>query len=192
MVQFIGKRRSGGFRDYWIKALLFGLPITWFVFALEMTVLSVDRESSMLPASEAGSDRLQHQHRAAADFDVVDLEQNQVDGSEHGEEATRHPKDIKPVLSPQRDSRIKSRRDSIRQRRVGEQVPREIQSVGSLREDSKRQLQFQKEEEEEGGLKESVHAVAGGGDVVGRFQVEGQRFDPPRQGKLVPWLFVSL
>ena len=152
-----------------------------------MTVLSVDRESSMLPASEAGSDRLQHQHRAAADFDVVDLEQNQIDDSEHGEEVTRNPKDTKAVLSPQRDSRIKSRRESIRQRRVGERVHREIQS-----EDSKRQLQFQKEEEEEGGLKESVHAVAGGGDVVGRFQVQGRRFDPPRQGKLVPLLFVSL
>ena len=181
MVQFVGKRRSSGFRDYWIKALLFGLPITWFVFALEMTVLSVDRESSMLPASGAGSDRLQHQHRAAADFGVVDPEQNQVDDSEHGEEVTRQPKDTKAVLSPRRDSRIKSRRDGIRQRRVGEQVHREIQSDGNLREDSKRQLQFQKEEE--GGLKESVHAVAGGGDVVNRLQVEGRRFDPPRQGK---------
>ncbi|KAL8580805.1 hypothetical protein ACOMHN_017309 [Nucella lapillus] len=55
MSRVLGRKTSRCLRNYLVKALLVGIPVAWFVFALEMTVLSVDRTASILPTSQPRS-----------------------------------------------------------------------------------------------------------------------------------------
>ena len=194
----VGRRRSHRIRDYIIKALLFGLPITWFVFALEMTVLSVDREPSATALDAPGGNPDRHRHLPAADFGAAAAAAGPTgrlarDREHEGVvQQPRRGSHDPALLGPLGDRPARPPRDgggSARRRRVGVEFPKEGRSSDHLGKSGvkrgpgsrKKKVMVGGEE----GLKEEVVQPLGGGDViVDRFQVERRRrFDPPKQGK---------
>lgn len=164
MIHLLGKRRNRGKIVEWVvKGLLFGLPITWFVFALEMAVLNVEKEPS-----ETG-----HKHKSLQDFVHQDLNRKSVE--EKGEPAQNVRKTNNIDYDSHRNSIDSASEDSIPQRKA---APGSVEIQTHVGADGKGRLskilKMQKE-------KELIEATSVPDNP---FEVLKPRFDPPKLGEL--------
>ncbi|XP_076439726.1 polypeptide N-acetylgalactosaminyltransferase 5-like [Babylonia areolata] len=211
MSRFLGGSRRGGrgVRDYVVKALLVGIPVAWFVFALEMTMLSVDRTTSILPTSQSHPHPA---HRSAQDIRdaAEDRPQNLVQRDLQpdydsppggGADAPHQQKDLlrgrggtnAPAREPWRNG-LRGRDSLRRGGRFGVRTTAEVAGKNEGTKKSKRRPTGLREDRarghrvvagggEEGSL-QGGRGAGGDGDVS-HLDGEGKRvrFDPPKQGE---------
>lgn len=177
MLQHLLRRRSRGVRDFIVKALLIGIPVVWFMFVLEMTLLSRSGISDEILNDVEG-----HRHIPAKNFvkqrelehlqnrkDDDSLHENLDNLNEHGNEN----RDDENIVINQGEKASEAR-DGVIQK---EEKANEIQNSDRDPVNPKLAWRVEDRHKEISVEKQSQH-----GGAVEKFEAS-KRWDPPKLGE---------